>query len=284
MRDEIARNVRAALAEDVGGGDLTAALIAADARAVGALTCRDAGAVLCGAEWFEECFRALDGAAAFRWNFRDGEALPRDGKVVTVTGRARALLTAERSAINFLQTLSATATAARRLQAALEGTGTGEAMGAVLVDTRKTIPMLRAAQKYAARVGGAVNHRAGLFDEMLLKENHIALLGGDVGAAVRRALATGIAPEKLQVEVRSVAEMEAALAAGAKRILLDNFPPESLREAARQNNGRAELEASGGANEANIATVATTGVPRISCGAMTKHVRAIDFSFIVRRQ
>ena len=277
MREEVLRDARAALAEDVGAGDLSAALVGADARACGALICREDGAVLCGADWFEECFRQLDAGADFAWRFRDGEEMTRDAEVVAVKGLARALLTAERSALNFLQTLSATATAARRMREKM-----GNKTGAVLVDTRKTIPLLRFAQKYAARIGGARNHRMGLFDEILVKENHIAAAGGDVGLATRRALAAGVGADKVQVEVRNLAEMEAALAAGAARILLDNFSPEELRAAVRQNNGRAELEASGGADESGIAALAAAGVDRISCGAITKNVRAVDFSFIVK--
>ena len=279
MREEVLRNVRAALAEDVGGGDLSAALMDADARAHGVLICRDDGAVLCGAEWFEECFRQLDAKVEFVWGFRDGEEMPRNAEVVEVRSLARALLTAERCALNFLQTLSATATAARRMREKM-----GTESGSVLGDTRKTIPMLRFAQKYAARVGGAHNHRMGLFDEILVKENHIAAAGGDVGLAVRRALAAGVGADKVQVEVRSLAEMELALESGAARILLDNFSPEELRLAVERNGGRAELEASGGADEVGIAALAATGVDRISSGAITKNVRAVDFSFLVRRQ
>ena len=285
MRDEVARDVRAALAEDVGRGDLTAALIAADARACGLLICRDDDAVLCGAAWFEECFRQLDDGVEFRWFFGDGDRLPRDAEVVEVNGLARALLTAERTALNFLQTLSAAATTARRLRGIVDRINAGlkEGTGTVLADTRKTIPLLRFAQKYAARVGGAKNHRAGLHDEILLKENHIALMGGDAEVAAQRALATGIGADKVQVEVRSLAEMEAALAGGAVRILLDNFSPGELREAVLQNRGRAELEASGGADEDNLAALVATGVDRVSCGAITKHVRAVDFSFQVKK-
>ena len=276
MRKEVLRDARAALAEDVGAGDLSAALVAADARARGALICRDDGAVLCGADWFEECFRQLDGGAEFAWRRRDGEEMTRGEEIVVVKGLARALLTAERSALNFLQTLSATATAARRMREKA-----GKESGAIVTDTRKTIPLLRFAQKYAVRTGGARNHRAGLFDEILVKENHIAAAGGDVGQATRRALALGVGADKVQVEVRNAAEMEAALAAGATRILLDNFSPDALRAAVRQNNGRAELEASGGADENSAAALAATGVDRISCGALTKNVRAVDFSFQV---
>ena len=265
-------DVRAALAEDLGAGDLSAPLARADAKARGALLCRSA-TVLCGTAWFEGCFRELDARADFAWRFRDGDAVPAGAEVAEVRGLARALLAAERSALNFLQTLSATAAASRRLRDAA-GKKT------VVADTRKTIPKLRFAQKYAVRVGGCANHRAGLFDEILVKENHIAMAGG-VAAAVRRALALGVGAEKVQVEVRSLAEMESAAAAGAARILLDNFSLADLRLAVRANRGRAELEASGGADEKNIAAMAATGVDRISSGAMTKNVQAADFSFLL---
>ena len=265
-------DVRAALAEDLGAGDLSAPLADADAKARGILLCRSA-TVLCGTAWFEGCFRELDPRTDFAWRFRDGDAVPAGAEVAEVRGLARALLAAERSALNFLQTLSATAAAARRLRDAA-----GEKT--VVADTRKTIPKLRFAQKYAVRVGGCANHRAGLFDEILVKENHIAMAGG-VAAAVRRALALGVGAEKVQVEVRSLAEMESAAAAGAARILLDNFSLADLRLAVRANRGRAELEASGGADEKNIAAVAATGVDRISSGAMTKNVQAADFSFLL---
>ena len=275
--ENVLRDVRSALAEDVGAGDLSAALIAADARARGVLTCREGGVVLCGAAWFEECFRELDEGAVFGWRCREGDEIPEGGEVAEVSGLARALLSGERSALNFLQTLSGTATAARRM---LELTG-GRT---VLADTRKTLPKLRFAQKHAVRVGGARNHRAGLYDEILLKENHFALSGGGVEGAggsgmIRAALDSGIGRERVQVEVRNLAEMEAALDAGAVRILLDNFSLEDLRAAVRANGGRAELEASGGADEGNLAEIAATGVDRISSGAMTKNVRAADFSF-----
>ena len=263
-------DVRAALAEDIGDGDLSAPLAAAGRGARGILLCR-AATVLCGAEWFEGCFRALDAAAAFKWRFRDGDAVGADAEVAEVRGLARALLSAERSALNFLQTLSGTASAARRLRAAA-------GKSALVADTRKTIPKLRFAQKYAVRVGGCANHRMGLFDEVLVKENHIAMAGG-VFAAVRRALSLGVEAGKVQVEVRSLAELEEALSAGAARILLDNFSLSDLRLAVGACGGRAELEASGGADEKNIAALAATGVDRISSGAMTKNVRAADFSF-----
>ena len=275
--ENVLRDVRSALAEDVGAGDLSAALIAPDARARGVLTCREGGIVLCGAAWFEECFRELDAGAVFGWRCREGDEIPEGGEVAEVSGLARALLSGERSALNFLQTLSGTATAARRMLGLTGGR-------AVLADTRKTLPKLRFAQKHAVRVGGARNHRAGLYDEILLKENHLALSSGGAAGAdgsgmIRAALASGIGRERVQVEVRNLAEMESALDAGAVRILLDNFSVEDLRAAVRANGGRAELEASGGADEGNLAEIAATGVDRISSGAMTKNVRAADFSF-----
>ena len=176
--ENVLRDVRSALAEDVGAGDLSAALIAPDARARGVLTCREGGIVLCGAAWFEECFRELDAGAVFGWRCREGDEIPEGGEVAEVSGLARALLSGERSALNFLQTLSGTATAARRMLGLTGGR-------AVLADTRKTLPKLRFAQKHAVRVGGARNHRAGLYDEILLKENHLALSGGRSGGSGR---------------------------------------------------------------------------------------------------
>ena len=278
LADVVASDVRAALAEDVGAGDLSAGLVAAGARARGVLTCRDAGVVLCGRAWFEECFRVLDGGARFEWRCAEGEVVAQGGEAAEVFGEGRALLAGERCALNFLQTLSATATAARRLRGIVEEAGGGRV---VLTDTRKTIPKLRVAQKYAARVGGARNHREGLFDEILIKENHVALAAGGLAGAVREALGSGIGEGRVQVEVRSLGEMREALGAGAVRILLDNFSLEELREAVRENKGAAELEASGGADEGNIAAIAATGVDRVSCGAMTKNVRAADFSFVL---
>jgi nicotinate-nucleotide pyrophosphorylase (carboxylating) len=265
----IEANVTAALAEDLGPGDPTAALIPPERRATARLITREA-AILCGQPWFEACFRRLDPDVIFRWRATEGEALTAGMEVCEIEGKARALLSAERSALNFLQTLSAVATVTRRYVEAVAGTR------ARIMDTRKTLPGLRVAQKYAVRVGGGVNQRMGLFDGILIKENHIAAAGGiaQVMAAARLA-APGLS---IQIEVENLAQLEEALAAGATLVLLDNFPLAALREAVRLAAGRAELEASGGINLSNVRAVAETGVDRISVGSLTKHIQAVDFS------
>jgi nicotinate-nucleotide pyrophosphorylase (carboxylating) len=266
---DIAAAVRRALDEDVGAGDLTAALIRASARSEAAVVCREQ-AILCGRPWVDEVFRQLDPQVQVTWHARDADPLEPDQVVCTLSGPSRALLTGERTALNFLQTLSGTATAARRYADAVRGTG------ARILDTRKTLPGLRRAQKYAVRCGGCQNHRMGLYDAILIKENHI-LAAGSIGAAVARvrADAPGV---PVEVEVETLAELEAALAAGVPRVLLDDFTPAQLREAVAIARGRAELEASGGVTLEDIARVAATGVDYISIGAMTKHLRAVDFS------
>ena len=260
-----------ALAEDIGGGDISAELVAADVPATGVLYSRET-AVLCGRAWLEACFLHLDKAARFVWQINEGEELSADAVVCEVCANWRALLSGERAALNFLQTLSATATAARRQQ---------QLAGAVkITDTRKTLPKLRVAQKYAVRIGGAHNHRHGLFDEILIKENH-AVGGGGIAAALCRARQL-IDENRIQTEVRDLAELDVALEAGARRILLDNFSIDDLRRAVQQTDGRAELEASGNIGEDRLPEVAATGVQRISIGGMTKNVRAVDFSFIIK--
>ncbi len=268
-------DVTAALAEDVGSGDLSAALADATVRR-GVLYCREA-AVLCGQAWFEQCFLQLDKNAAFVWQFNDGDNVEANSQVCEVSADCRALLSGERSALNFLQTLSATATTARRLQQIVPQT--------IITDTRKTLPKLRVAQKYAVGVGGATNHRQGLFDEILIKENHLATAGG-IAAALQKAQEImkekNIDEDKIQIEVQTMEELKIALAAGAQRVLLDNFTLDALAEAVRFTGGRAQLEASGGADESSLAALAATGVQRISVGALTKHLRAVDFSFLIR--
>ena len=267
---QAAEDAAAALAEDIGAGDLSRALADSDSPCGGVLYCRE-NAVLCGRQWFEESFLQLDSAARFVWHCGEGEEMRADAAVCEVSAIPAALFAGERAAINFLQTLSATATAARRFCRL--------ANGATITDTRKTIPKLRAAQKYAARIGGAKNHRRGLFDEILIKENHLALCGGIKNALTR---ANRIAPpERIQIEARSLDDVAAAIAAGATRVLLDNFSPDDLRQAVCKFGARAELEASGGIDEKTIAEVAATGVHRISLGAITKNIRAVDFSFLV---
>lgn len=267
---EIERNVLAALAEDIGSGDLTALLAPADRPAVGIVTCREP-AVLCGTAWFDACFRRLDAQANVRWLAKDGEALEAGRVVCEIAADTRALLTAERSALNFLQLLSGTATATRRYVEAVAGTR------AKIVDTRKTLPGLRLAQKYAVRCGGGTNHRLGLYDGILVKENHIIACGG-VAAAYQAARRLAGADFFIQVEVETLKELAEALDAGARLILLDNMDLEQMRRAVALTAHRAELEASGGVRLETVRAIAETGVDRISIGPLTKDVRAIDFS------
>ena len=270
MASAIECNVAAALAEDIGSGDWTAQLIAAGAHATASVVCRNA-AVMCGGPWFEACFRKLDPGVVIDWQVSESSAIEPGQKLCTVRGTARALLTAERTALNFLQTLSAVATATRRYVAVVAGTR------ARIVDTRKTLPGLRSAEKYAVRVGGGVNHRMGLFDGILIKENHIVAAGGIV-AALRDA--ARIAPPGVwtQIEVENFDQLRDALAAGASMILLDNMSLDRMREAVGIAAGRAELEASGGITLENVRAVAATGVDRISIGSLTKDIQAVDLS------
>lgn len=266
----VAANVSAALAEDLGKGDLTALLIPPEQLARATVITRQ-DAVLCGAPWFDACFRRLDARADIRWLVAEGGRVAPNQALCEITGNARAMLTAERPALNFLQTLSATATCTRAYVDAVAGTQ------ARIMDTRKTLPGLREAQKYAVRVGGGVNQRAGLYDGILIKENHIIAAGG-IAQALREAerIAEGRVP--VQIEVESLEELEQALAAGARLILLDNFSLEQMRAAVRLNAGRAQLEASGGITLDTVRAVAETGVDRISVGGLTKDVRAVDLS------
>ncbi len=270
LPDDIAESVRRALAEDIGGGDLTADLIARGARARAQLITRE-NAILCGTAWFNEVFRQLDSGVRIDWSTQDRDRIQANQILCVLAGPARALLTGERTAMNFLQTLSGTATTARQYVDAVAGTN------AVILDTRKTVPGLRTAQKYAVRCAGAQNHRMGLFDAILIKENHIAA-AGSVFAAVQTARAQAPAGTTVEVEVETLEQLREALAAGADRLLLDNFSLKRLREAVAENNGRARLEASGGITLDNVRAVAETGVDCISIGAITKHVRAIDLS------
>ena len=263
----IRHNVNAALTEDIGAADLTAQLIPAEQLASAHILCREA-AILCGQAWFDACFRQLDPDFQINWYAQDGEEIHANQIVCEFNGKARALLTAERSAINFLQTLSATATATHRHVAAIKGLST------VLMDTRKTIPGLRLAQKYAVRMGGGSNQRVGLFDGILIKENHITA-AGSIAAALA---ATHHASVPVQIEVENMAQLQLALTAGAQLILLDNFDLTQLRAAVHLASRRAQLEASGGIDLENLRAIAETGVQRISIGAITKHIQAIDFS------
>jgi nicotinate-nucleotide pyrophosphorylase (carboxylating) len=272
----IAEQVSRALAEDVGGGDLTAALVPAGQAAHATVVTRE-DAVLCGRAWVDEVFRQLDRGIVIDWRPDEGARVSAGSTLCELRGSARPLLTGERTALNFLQTLSATATAARRYADAVVGTSTR------ILDTRKTIPGLRTAQKYAVRVGGAHNHRIGLFDAILVKENHIIASGG-ITAAVSEArrLNPGVLVE---VEVESLAQAAEAFAARADRLLLDNFPLPRLREAVRLRDEQSTatgLEASGGITLANIREVATTGVDFISIGDITKNLHAVDLSLRFR--
>ncbi len=267
---EVQRNVLAALAEDIGGGDLTALLSPADKRSLGTVVSRE-DAVLAGTAWFDSCFRRLDPLTEIRWNLRDGDTV-RSGEVVCeIEANTRALLTAERAALNFLQLLSATATVTRLHVDAIAGTG------ARIVDTRKTLPGLRLAQKYAVTCGGGSNHRLGLYDGILIKENHIVAAGG-VTAALEQARAIGRSDVFIQIEVETLEQLAEALDAGARMILLDNMDLHQMRQAVGLTAGRAELEASGGVSLETVRAIAETGVDRISIGGLTKNVRAIDLS------
>lgn len=270
LRIEIQRNVAASLAEDVGTGDLTARLIPVETDARGRVITRE-DAIVCGTAWFDAAFAALSPAAAVIWHVRDGDRVEAGQVLCDVVASARVLLTAERTALNFLQLLSGTATVTRRFVDAVAGTG------AKIVDTRKTLPGLRLAQKYAVAVGGGTNHRIGLYDGILIKENHI-IAAGSIAKVMEQA--KQIAPSNvfIEVEVETLAQLEEALAAGAKMILLDNMNLETMHEAVKITAGRAELEASGGVNLEKVRAIAETGVNRISIGSLTKDVRALDLS------
>jgi nicotinate-nucleotide pyrophosphorylase (carboxylating) len=272
--DEIERNVKQVLTEDIGAGDLTALLVPADKELEASVICRD-NTILCGVQWFEACFRQLSSDTSVHWFVEDGEAISAGQEICEIKGNARALLTAERSALNFLQTLSAVAVQTRRYVDAISGTD------ATIVDTRKTLPGLRLAQKYAVKCGGGVNHRFGLYDGILIKENHIIAAGGIAEALnLARTIAS---PELLiQIEVETLDELRIALIAGAKMVLLDNFDLDQIHEAViltSQLVGKQTiLEASGNITLENVGEVAKKGVDRISIGSLTKDIKAVDFS------
>lgn len=265
-RDDAAR----ALAEDVGAGDLTAGLIDSQRRARARILAREA-AVVCGAPWVEAALRQVDPGAQVHWLVHEGLRCMADQVVVEIEGSARALLTAERTALNFLQMLSAVATKTAVYVEAVRGTK------AQIVDTRKTLPGLRLAQKYAVRAGGGTNHRIGLYDAVLIKENHIAAAGG-VTAVLKAAAEVAAQAEFVEIEVETLAQLDEALAAGARMILLDNMDLPTLKQAVRLNNARAVLEISGGVTLESVRALAETGVDRISIGALTKDVKATDYS------
>ena len=265
-------NIRSALAEDIGSGDWTAQLIPASAHVKARVVVREP-AVLCGAPWFEAVMHAVDSRIAIDWHVAEGDVMTADAEVCSLTGPARALMTGERAALNFLQLLSGVATNTRDYVNLIHGTR------AAILDTRKTVPGLRLAQKYAVRVGGGKNQRLALYDGILIKENHIAAAGG-IAAALQaaQALHAGVS---IQIEVESVAELKEALDAGAVSILLDNFSTEQMRAAVALNAGSALLEASGGIQRDTVRAIADTGVDRISIGSLTKDIRAVDYSLRV---
>ena len=270
--DSVVEQVLQALAEDLGNGDLTAALVPEHAAARARVIVREA-AILCGLDWFNEVFHQLDPAIELKWSAKDGDALQPGQLVCELTGKARPILSGERTALNFLQTLSGTASLAGRYVKAVQGTC------ATILDTRKTIPGLRLAQKYAVRCGGAGNHRFGLYDAILIKENHIRA-AGSIMAAMRAATAAAEDGVMIEVEVESLEELDQALAAGARRVLLDNFDNAVLREAVHRNAGRAKLEASGGVDLETVRGIGLTGVDFISVGQLTKDVTATDYSML----
>jgi len=262
-----------ALAEDVGAGDLTAALID-PARTARARVLARESAVICGAPWAQAAMAELDPQATLRWRVAEGARCEADEVVLEIQGRAQALLTAERTILNFLQLLSAVATKTASYVQAVQSVSGNQAR---IVDTRKTLPGLRLAQKYAVRTGGGTNHRIGLFDAVLIKENHIAAAGG-VSAALQRATALAKSAKFIEIEVETLAQLDEALGAGARMVLLDNMSLDQLRQAVQINAGRAVLEVSGGVSMATVRDIAATGVDRISIGALTKDVQAVDFS------
>lgn len=274
LAQEISRNVDAALAEDIGAGDLTASLVPGDRRVRATVISREDG-VLCGTAWFDEVVRRCDPTAVVTWQAADGDRITANQLLCEIDGNGRALLTAERSALNFLQLLSAVASKARIYAECITGTK------AQVVDTRKTLPGLRVAQKYAVRAGGGGNHRLALWDAILIKENHIHAAGGIPQAMAEAQKVAATAADRckfIQVEVENLDELHQALTAGAKMILLDNFSLDMLREAAQINAGRAVLEASGNVTLDTLRGIAETGVDRISIGALTKDVKALDLS------
>lgn len=274
LSKEILRNVTLALTEDIGDADRTASLLPVSQQATATIISRE-DAILCGTRWFDACFLQLAANSQITWFVRDGQQVTANQTLCEVTGEARSLLSAERTALNFLQTLSAVATRTRQYADAISGTN------AVIVDTRKTLPGLRLAQKYAVTCGGGINHRLGLYDGILIKENHI-IAAGSIQQAVRAAYQLALPDIFIEIEVETQEELQQAMDAGATMILLDNFDPAGLRAcvtAARKQPGdRVILEASGNVTLANVREIAETGVDRISIGSLTKDIRAVDLS------
>ena len=272
------RNINDALLEDIGKGDWTAMLVPDDGTVTAKLIVRQE-AVLCGQAWFEGCLKKLDSSAQIKWSYNEGDLMKADSTVCEIIAKPRALLSAERPAINFLQTLSWTATITREHVKAIEGASPNP-KGCAVLDTRKTIPGLRQAQKYAVTVGGGKNQRLALWHGILIKENHIAAAGG-VSAAMKAAIALNSGVD-IQIEVENMSELQEALSAGAKSILIDNFSLDQMREAVAVTKGAALLEASGGVSLDQLKHIAATGVDRISIGKLTKDVIAVDFSLRVQ--
>jgi len=271
LDEPLLHSVREALAEDIGTGDITACLIPEEASTTATVFSREP-AVLCGMAWFNAVFAELDSSIRIRWETQDGNTVAKDQLLCTLTGPARPLLTGERCALNFLQTLSATATLSRRYADRVAG------LPVKILDTRKTIPGLRQAQKYAVRTGGCHNHRTGLYDGILIKENHITA-AGSIQQAIDKAR-SGNPGMPIEIEVENRQQITAALEAGAGRLLLDNFSVDALGEAVRQVAGRAELEASGGIILDNVREFAQTGIDYLSIGSLTKNIQAIDLSML----
>lgn len=266
---DLKASVNRALDEDIRDGDITAMLIPAESIAKATVITREQ-AIICGQPWVDEVFRQLDSSVQIEWLVHDGDEVQPNQTIFNLKGSARSLLTGERTALNFLQTLSGTATAAHQYAKLVEGTDIK------ILDTRKTIPGLRLAQKYAIKVGGCHNHRIGLYDAFLIKENHIAACGG-INAAIEKA--KEIAPEKsVEVEVENLDELNQAIGAGADIIMLDNFDSEMINQAIGLNNGQAKLEVSGNLEIENIANKAIKGIDYLSSGSLTKHCKAVDFS------
>lgn len=270
--DDITPVVQLALAEDIGTGDITAALIPAITQIEAKLISRDRG-ILCGSPWVNEVFTQLDDSVRLDWLAEEGNTIEVNQVIALLTGSARSILSGERTALNFLQTLSGTATSAHDYAALVAHTSTR------LLDTRKTLPCLRTAQKYAVKTGGCHNHRMGLHDAFLIKENHIEACGG-IEAAVTSARALD-ANKAVEVEVENIEQLQQALDAGADIIMLDNFPLPKIREAVALNGGRSKLEASGGIDDNTLVKIAETGVDYVSIGALTKHCKAFDLTLLV---
>jgi nicotinate-nucleotide pyrophosphorylase (carboxylating) len=278
LKQALSRNVQDALLEDIGTVDWTAQLVPADERVKAHVVIKQGGAIICGQAWFELCVKSLDPQATIQWNYAEGELMIKNTPVCEIESNAKALLSAERSALNFLQMLSWTASSTKVYVDAIAGVEANP-KGCKILETRKTIPGLRQAQKYAVRVGGGKNHRLALWDGILIKENHI-VAAGSIKAALdnAKALNSGV---MIQIEVESIAELEEALAGGAEHILIDDFSIEDMRKAVEINRNRAELEVSGGVEMSKLREIAMTGVDRISVGALTKDVIAVDYSLRV---